>query len=224
MIEPYYDRDGITIYHGDAMDVLPDIKLGGAVVVTDPPFFLPAHISTSRRTWPRTLGNLAVMESYFRAVFDCVAGAIGPDGGFYSFCDSTSYAVFFSVAYPLFDRTQSIVWNKTNGGLGNGWRHQHEFILHGAFDKTAYAEGFRVDVIDCPVIPSAERAHPSEKPVDVVRQLIAAHPAALIVDPFMGSGTTLRAAKDLGRRVIGIEIEERYCEIAVKRLAQEVLL
>jgi site-specific DNA-methyltransferase (adenine-specific) len=71
---------------------------------------------------------------------------------------------------------------------------------------------------------SYKRLHPNEKPVGVLRRLAEATPSHLdIVDPFMGSGTTLRAAKDLGRKAIGIEIEERYCEIAVQRLAQMVL-
>jgi site-specific DNA-methyltransferase (adenine-specific) len=67
--------------------------------------------------------------------------------------------------------------------------------------------------------------HPNEKPIDLPGRFISWHtvPGDLVLDPFMGSGTTLRAAKDLGRKAIGIEIEERYCEIAAKRLRQEVI-
>jgi len=71
----------------------------------------------------------------------------------------------------------------------------------------------------------ANNLHPTEKPLSLLRRLLLLFSDAgeMILDPFMGSGTTLCAAKDLGRRAIGIEIEERYCEIAAKRLAQEML-
>jgi site-specific DNA-methyltransferase (adenine-specific) len=68
------------------------------------------------------------------------------------------------------------------------------------------------------------RVHPTQKPLVLMRWLIELTVAETILDPYMGSGTTLRAAKDLGRKAIGIEIEERYCEIAANRLRQEVLL
>ena len=74
------------------------------------------------------------------------------------------------------------------------------------------------------IIPSADQ-HPTVKPEPLMALFVHLHtnPGALVLDPFMGSGTTLRAAKDLQRKSIGIEIEERYCEIAAKRLQQEVL-
>ena len=80
------------------------------------------------------------------------------------------------------------------------------------------------DVLRFPI--ERERAHPTQKPLALIYQLVlvSSNTGQVILDPFMGSGTTLRAAKDLGRKAMGIEIEERYCEIAAKRLAQEVLL
>ena len=68
----------------------------------------------------------------------------------------------------------------------------------------------------------AKRLHPHQKPVQVLSQIIERHEGVLL-DPFMGSGTTMRAAMDLRRKAIGIEIEEKYCEVAAKRLAQGVL-
>jgi site-specific DNA-methyltransferase (adenine-specific) len=73
------------------------------------------------------------------------------------------------------------------------------------------------------VSPGGRKIHPTQKPERLIKRLLSLFPGETILDPFMGSGTTLRAAKDLGRRAIGIEIEEKYCEIAVERLRQGVL-
>lgn len=102
-------------------------------------------------------------------------------------------------------QSEFMVW-ATNGPRGD----QYDFALRGVYR-------YRVPV-------GEDRVHMTQKPVDLFRDLLSiAPPGATVIDPFMGSGTTLRAAKDCGLKAIGIEAEERYCEIAAKRMAQEVL-
>ncbi|MBN2492424.1 MAG: site-specific DNA-methyltransferase, partial [Planctomycetes bacterium] len=123
----------------------------------------------------------------------------------------------------------AVVWDKSARGNGLGWRFRrnYEFVM------VAHRRGGRLAWVDNALaVPNVLRdrpprniLHPTSKPLTLVERFITwtTNRDDLVLDPFMGSGTTLRAAKDLGRRAIGIEIEERYCEIAAKRLGRGVL-
>ena len=115
-----------------------------------------------------------------------------------------------------------LIWNKRAPGLGYTVRYSHESIALLSIGEPPKPPDALLSVIESPCVADV---HPHEKPVALLKPIVkfCCPEGATVLDPFMGSGTTLRAAKDLGRKAIGIEIEEKYCEIAAKRLGQEVL-
>ena len=202
-MKPYYERGGITIWHGDCREILPTLEAD--VLVTDPPYGMAYDSGWQSRP-------IAGDES--TGVRDAVLSAWG----------ERPALVFgrWNCPHPETAR-MALTWDKGDwpgmGDLALPWGPSTEEIY-------VLGKGFtgrrRGSVIRTPRL-TGEMSHPNEKPVGLIRKLIEACPEGVILDPFMGSGTTLRAAKDLGRRAIGIEIEERYCEIAAKRMEQEVL-
>jgi site-specific DNA-methyltransferase (adenine-specific) len=226
-VTPYYEEDGITIYHGDCRDVLPALAVRVDAVVTDPPFFMPATHYQSRVDWQRSWSDTSVLAAFWSVVVDACIRVLKPTGHMLAFCNGDSYPVFYPEMYRRFDYLKSIVWDKGHVGLGRVWRNQHELIIAARWNTSEFNDDgrLRADVIRAKATPPTERLHPVEKPESLLADLIrpTTLEGGLVLDPFMGSGTTLEAAKRDGRRAVGIEGEERYCEIAVQRLAQGVL-
>lgn len=204
---PYYEDDAVTIYHGDCLENREWLR--GSVMVTDPPY---------GQAYKDRFGR-SVLGDGTTAIRDRVLAEWG---------SSRPAMVFGTWKAPRPDDVrQVLIWHKLEVGFQGDceipWANTHEEIyVIGkpwtgrrcpsvlAFKGYQWSDGGRPD-------------HPTPKPVELLRHLITFTAPGVIVDPFMGSGTTLRAAKDLGRKAIGIEVDERYCEIAARRMAQEVL-
>ncbi len=224
-MKPYYQDSYVTIYHGDCREVLPTLDKVD-LVLTDPPYFLPiqSYVGTRGNGYQkRMLGDLSVLRGYFELVFSSFEKVLNENGTYYIFCDAKSYPIFWQVMFPLCKNVRLLIWDKLISYNGYTWRHQHELIAWGELDKTERIPTGDGDVIKCRGVLQADRNHPAEKPVEVLSSLISKHPAGIVLDPFMGSGSTLVAAKKLNRKCICIEIEEKYCEIAAKRCSQSVM-
>ena len=212
-MKPYYDEDGITIYHADCRDVLPDLPKAD-LMLTDPPYGV-AHRSGFDATWQGT----AIQGDDDTALRDWViAQSVAPAG----FC-------FGSWKRPRPAGTRAVlIWDKGPafgmGDLAFPWKCSYEeiYVLGNGFAGRRDESVLRGHLVV--TWESKGRWHPNAKPVSLMAYLISKVPSAhFVIDPCCGTGPTLRAAKDLGCRAIGIEIEERYCEIAAKRLAQRCL-
>ena len=211
-MKPYYQDDLVTIYHGDCLELLPELAFD--VVVTDPPYGINWSQGQRHKNGPAD-AHAGIENDHST---ECRDQMIAVTDGLPMLCFGSP-----KVAPPAGTR-QVLVWQKSPGagffGCFAGWRKDWEAIYLLGDWKQAPPTRSSLLTTHRSVV---NEGHPHAKPTSLLRELIGALPLGVILDPFMGSGSTLRAAKDLGRKAIGIEIDESYCEIAAKRMAQEVL-
>lgn len=208
--KPYYDHAGITIYHGDCLEIMPDLEKVD-LVLTDPPYGILGG--------SKAIGGSNMVEvNKYDLSWDCqsiskkVLDQLREISGEQIFWGWNHYA------HSLPETKSVIVWDKK---CQNGWEDTF------SDGEIAWVSKGKLRIYRHLWVGALRKGvrfgHPTEKPKELmVFCLNLFSLSKTILDPFMGSGTTLVAAKELGRRAIGIEIEEKYCEIAVKRLAQEV--
>jgi site-specific DNA-methyltransferase (adenine-specific) len=225
-MKPYYEHAGIMIYHGDARDVmvqLPPVDL----VLTDPPY--GARRPSARRSASERFGEIAGNDKAYTE-WVSIASAILSGGGAFYLATVWDVAEKWREAMVLAGLSVRgcIIWDKAIHGLADlqtCWAPSYEMFLYGSMGRHELRGPRPVDLIREQRVDSSSLEHPYQKPVSLMARFVkhSSDKGGLILDPFMGSGTTPVAAKNLGRRAIGIEIEEKYCEIAARRLAQEVL-
>lgn len=217
---PYYDDGTITIYHGDCREI--DAWLTADVLVTDPPY--GRNWSQGNIKGPaRSDASAGIANDRDTTVRDAALELWGDRPGIL-FGD-------LMLAPPAGTRLVG-VYHKASGSEGlrgaiAGVRRDCEAIyLTGSWPSGLGGRSslFRTNlqISGASGVVASSGGHPHTKPRDVMLALIDIT-EGVIADPFMGSGSTLRAAKDLGRRAIGVELEERFCEIAASRMGQEVL-
>ena len=219
-MKPYFQDESVTIYHGDCRDVLP--TLGKVdLVLTDPPYGIGDSANQSTDSRGDRTGNRAGGANTWHLPSEWDAELTLPDFG-----DGQLIAWFGhwrkrTDVEAKYGRARcEIIWAKdTHVGppCPAAMRDERMWV----FGPSFIPRRFETTVWDVPIIPTwSHRHHKNEKPVGLLKRALLWLPGETILDPFMGSGTTLRAAKDLNRKAIGIEIEERYCEIAAKRMSQ----
>lgn len=214
MTEPYYQDDRVTLFHGDCLEI--DEWLEANVLVTDPPYGIAYRSGMNRNKKNARLRRPIAGDKSTESRDDALA-----------MWGDKPAIVFgrWDVARPDATRIR-LIWDKSGGFMGNlalpwGQSDEEIYVLGDGF--TGRREG---SVLRVHMLMSADRErpdHPTPKPVPLLERLIEKCPAGVIADPFTGSGSTLIAARNLGRKAIGVEIDERYCELTARRLDQMCL-
>jgi site-specific DNA-methyltransferase (adenine-specific) len=229
VMEPYYDDGTVTIYHGDCREILP--SLGPVdLVLTDPPYGVNLTTKTSDYRDSAAFDNGASLKASTlyeddpEAIRELVQTVIP------LLLEQADRAVIFPGpamlwAYPE-PRGIGCVFMPNGAGRSPwGFQCMHPILYYGKDPSLTDGRGGRPNSFRDEQPNREQIDHPCPKPLRWMHWAVAraSREGEVVLDPFMGSGTTLRAAKDHGRRAIGIELEERYCEIAAQRMGQGVL-
>ncbi len=213
-MKTYYEDNNVTIYHGDSREIVSRLDPVD-VVLTDPPYGM--SYKSNARSDKTQFDVLQGDEVYDMEMLATLIAM--------SKCATYSFGRWDNLA-DMPKPKSVIVWIKNGhsmGDLKHEYARQWEMCAFYAKEGHEWANGRPSDVIHAARVNPALMQHPTEKPVELMTNLLFGVKCETVLDPYMGSGSTLRAAKDLGKRAIGIEIEERYCEVAARRMAQECL-
>lgn len=211
-------------------------------IITDPPYYINmGHSGNSKNmrnqskrdpvgnglNHNRTFNDLAIVAPFYKQLFAEFARILTDDGHFYFFTDWRGYAFYYPLMYQYLPVRNLLVWDK-GGAPGSYYTYSHELVVFGAYapklrnaggsnvigDVRSFSNGAR--------ITDGEKVHPTQKPLALIEKMIldSTEPGAVILDTFMGSGTTAVAAMRTGRHYIGFELDERYHAIALQRVEQ----
>lgn len=237
-MEPYYSDESVTLYHGDCIEVVSSLTEPVAAVVTDPPYASGARTEATKgssgamvrgaRWASKPIENDQMTTTGFVWLIRETCYAVRPllieGGSLLAFIDWRQWPNLVGAIESTNMRVNGmVVWDKLSYGLGNGFRAQHELVCHASKGTPRITSRATGNVLAAKRVPNDD--HPSPKPVELMERLLAVVTDAgeTVLDPFAGGGATLLAARNTGRKAIGVEYEERYCEVIAKRLAQDVL-
>ncbi len=239
-MKPYYQDDAVTLYHGDCREVLPSLDVRADLILTDPPYGV--SVAGSRYVSPQGTRNLDLLsedscwsevKTLWQESLSASLARVADHGSIYAWVGHRIFGDTVGMLEGAGWSTRFLVWAKKVPPMGpprSGWLSGAELCVY------AYRPGRTwTHTVPCPnnvfVADSYRHGqpgklpHPTQKPTRVISPLVIAstNPGDLILDPFAGSGTTLRVAKDLGRRSVGIELREGFCEIIAERMSQGAL-
>lgn len=207
-------------------DCISELKLFGDesidLVVTDPPYLINYVGQTEKFSKPiANDNNPDVIKDFIPEIYRILK----PNTAFYCFCSPDTIETFKTLIQQYFTIKNLVIWEKNNWTTGDCFAQygkSYEIIIYANKGRRPFNGKRLPDVWHFDRIVGPKQVHQNQKPVALLSQIIekSSNPNDIVLDPFMGSGSTLVAATSLGRKAIGIELEGRYCEIAKKRLQQ----
>jgi DNA modification methylase len=210
-MKPYYETELGKLYHGDCLEIMPELEPVD-LVLTDPPY------GVGKAEWDSSFPT--------KSIWSIIYNKLKVGGNFLLIPGEKFLPQKINLISSVFDYQWVIPWYKPNAmQFGKTGYSKHSLVWWFSNGKPTNKPRRMIDVIVAPLGKKEDKdiGHPSPKPLSVIEQLLLGFnfEKDIVNDPFLGSGTTAVACERLNRRWIGIEIEEKYCEIAAKRIENE---
>ncbi|OBA94644.1 DNA methyltransferase [Mycolicibacterium fortuitum] len=216
-MKPYYQDESVTLYHGDCLEITD--WLPSDVLVMDPPYGIRVDSRHGKTGGGSTHRVADIAGDHSTEVRDTALAMWG----------NKPFVAFGTWKQPRPNHIDyRLIWHKANGGTGLTrcvvMTNDEEIYLSGAgFKMTSPGLMSVITTSEKRSVEVAKIGHPTPKPIGLMEKLIDRCPPGVIADPFAGSGATLVAAVNQGRKAMGVELEERYCELIAKRLQNQTM-